>query len=342
MKRSLLVFLSIPLCSLSNFSAAQTEMPPLPRSMASMGDSITAGLFANFRRQDIIYPWARTLLLSEAALFFPKKNIDYLEKQHLSWSTGVDFLGRVASHASRLEKLNGRADLEIFNAAVSGDSSIDLVEQVANVFQWSQETLGQAVPDYVTLMIGPNDACAENTNAMTQIGLYQERVAAALDSLLVAGKNSKVLISVIPNVETLRTVAKNARLLGIAPIARCQNLWELIKLCPTLTTLDDPTERAKVAQRVVDYNFALKQAVDEKVGIYGDRVRLASEPYQIAFSADDLSIDCFHPNTRGQNLLAASSWRSSWWASPSEKAGPLVVPAAVEVEESELRLEAQP
>lgn len=289
---------------------------PLPHSMASMGDSITAGMFANFRRQDFIFPWTRLYLIGELIFSSLGKNLDLKERRQLSWATGLDSRGRVQSHALRLEKLWDRrgSDVAIYNAAVSGADSEALESQYLRLRKWSEQTLQQAAPDYVTLLLGPNDICAKNVNEMTDVGTYQARVQNIVHALVASEGKTRVLVSTLPDVETLRKIALKARLSGIGLLGRCENLWKLAKTCPTLTLTNDPEDRARVAERVLAYNEALRQIVENEGKIFGDRVRLAPQTYDIKFTANDLSIDCFHPNPKGQQKISDATWAASWWA----------------------------
>ncbi len=294
--------------------AAKAEEVPLPRSVASMGDSITAGMFANFKRQEMIFPWVQTHFEIEMAAFFATKDVGVLERRRLSWSTGIDRSNQVTSHVSRILDLNGRRRFPIFEAAVSGNDSSNLQDQLNQILTWSRANLSQSAPDYVTILIGPNDICADSAAQMTDTQIFKDRVAAVAESLLSTSASTRILISALPNIENLRSVAKDAILTGVGATARCKDLWKLSKLCPTLTTISDPNERLIIAQRVVDYNQALQKIVEEKLNSYGDRIRFAPEPYNISFTANDLSLDCFHPNVYGQELISESTWKSSWWA----------------------------
>ena len=44
-----------------------------------------------------------------------------------------------------------------------------------------------------------------------------------------------------------------------------------------------------------------------------DSIRFASEIYDYNFSDNDISLDCFHPNKAGQQILSDITWEKSWW-----------------------------
>ena len=69
-----------------------------------------------------------------------------------------------------------------------------------------------------------------------------------------------------------------------------------------------------MAQRVRDYNYALRDLAETRARDFGDRVRFSEGAYGNNFTADDVSVDCFHPNPEGQNKIAESTWHGNWWA----------------------------
>jgi len=307
---------------------AERERVPLPRSMGALGDSMTAAALANFKRQDGIWPWSQAYLAGEAAVlgvlfggFGTDAAMKVVDRRHLSWATGIDPLHRMMSHGSRLNYMT-KGNVKLGNFAISGAHAgpregyrSNLVDaQLPNLLQWSRETLGQEAPDYVVILIGANDICEENTDEMTPVNVYQNRVATAVDTVLARNPASHVLISSIPNIEALRETAREARLMPPV-LSRCEDVWKMAyaKHCGTLTMEADPLERQKISQRVREYNFALKDIADSRSAQLGDRVRFAEKTYEAQLTPDLLSVDCFHPNPLGQDLIAASTWESSWW-----------------------------
>ncbi len=284
----------------------------LPKSMGSIGDSMTAGALADFKRQEFGLPWEEARLLIKLIQFGASKDVEKVEARHLSWSGGYDTKQRVYSHSYRLSAI-ARLDHQMptANVAVSGNESKDIWDQAGRLNIWAEENFNQAYPDYVTLMIGPNDICADTADEMVSTIDYHANIAKVVDEVLARSPQSRILINSLPNIEKLRMVAYDKRLyIGLT----CEKLWKKIKLCPTLTTESDPNERAKIAQRVIDYNDALQDIVDSRTPSYGDRVRLSRAAYAVDFTENDLSVDCFHPNPFGQEKLATVSFADSWWA----------------------------
>jgi lysophospholipase L1-like esterase len=291
----------------------------LPASMGALGDSITAGAIASYSREQASNPLVQTFLLGKLLRGILTKDFSSVESPDFSWSTGLDSRQRVMSHAQRLRALvNAQPDAPRFvahNSAISGAVARTVrTRQLPELQAWSRLTLGQDAPDYVTLLIGPNDICADKVEDMTSTADYIADVSAVVDEMLEKSPRTRVLMVGLPNIASLQGVAREAKLIGRGHIAgTCGELWKTAKFCPTLTLEDDPANRAIIAERVLQYNEALANLATQRATQFGDRIRFADKVYGHAFTADDISIDCFHPGPRGQNILADESWKSSWW-----------------------------
>ncbi len=314
------ILFSMATASASSWDVSANPAVPerLPASMGALGDSMTAGALAMFRRQDFVLPWTELMVALRALAYGLTSDLDKVESRKLSWASGYDTYRRVESHSYRLTQIaHLKKQIPTFNAAVSGAESRDVLNnQLDRMSAWSLKTVNKTYPDYVTLMIGPNDVCADSAAQMVDTPTYHANISRIVDDILVRSPGSKVVVGSLPNIEALRSVAKDARLYwGVS----CEKLWQTVTLCPTLTTENDPYERARVAARVSDFNNALKDIVESRREEFGDRIRFAAKTYQIAFTANHLSIDCFHPNPEGQALLADATWEASWWTQEWKK-----------------------
>ncbi len=287
------------------------QLNRMPQSIGALGDSMTAGALANYRRQESYLPWVLLGLLSDALQYGATRSVRSIEQPKLSWATGSSRLIRsMPSHYNRLASMVPHK-IHSYNASLSGAESQDVLDdQLEEMRGWSRRSVGQDFPDYVSLLIGANDLCAKSPDQMVQTVDYYANVEAVVGEILDASPNSKVVISSLPNVVKLREVAKNARdFLAL----RCEQVWKKVKLCPTLTTLGDPESREKLQNRLDQYNEALQEIVREQRERHGDRVRYAKHVYQEDFTSRELSVDCFHPNKEGQARLAESTFRDTWW-----------------------------
>jgi PKD repeat protein len=198
-------------------AAAAAADPPLPSSMAAVGDSIT-----------------------RAASTGGTLGADYPAN---SWSTGTN--ATVDSHARRLGALG--AQLTTHNLAVSGAKMVDLDGQMANVVN--------VQPDYVTVLIGGNDLCTDTVGQMTSVADFRAQFQTAMTRLMGGTTDTVVYVVSIPNVYQLWNLFKGnwwARFIwSTADI--CQSLLAN----PTSNQQPDVDRRATVQQRNVAYNAEL-------------------------------------------------------------------------------------
>ena len=202
-------------------AAAATTPPPLPNSMAAVGDSIT-----------------------QAASTGGSLGTDYPAN---SWSTGTN--STVNSHYLRLLALNSGISGKNYNRSVSGAKMADLAGQM--------QTAAALQPDYLTVLIGGNDLCTDTAVQMTEVIDFRAQFETAMATLASGSPNTNIYLSSIPNVYHLWELFKGnwwARFIWSAG-GVCQSLLAN----PTSTNQTDVDRRASVAQRNVDYNTALAE-----------------------------------------------------------------------------------
>jgi lysophospholipase L1-like esterase len=245
-------------------SPALAVSVPAPSSMASLGDSITRGF--------------------NACGF-------YVDCTSRSFSTGSE--SAINSHYLRIRAINPAIDGHNHNDAQSGAVSADLATQASTA-------VGQGV-EYVTVLIGANDACASSEAGMTSVATFRTRIDQGLSTLRTGLPNARVLVISVPDIKQLWSVGKGSSLARTA--------WGLFGICqsmlanPTSTAAADVARRDRVRQRVVDYNTQLAAAC----AAYGDRCRFDGNAlFGYQFSLSQISgWDYFHPNAAGQTALAS-------------------------------------
>ena len=151
-------------------AAAATE--PIPNSMSSLGDSITRGY--------------------DACGFF----IDCPQR---SWSTGT--YSTVDSHYLAILTKNATISGHNNNDAKTGAKMIDLNGQ-------AQAAVSQKV-DYVTILIGANDACTSTEAAMTAVDTFGAQFEQAMTTLSNGLPNARIFVSSIPNPYRLWQIGKD-------------------------------------------------------------------------------------------------------------------------------------
>lgn len=195
--------------------------PPLPASIAAVGDSIT-----------------------QAASSGGSLGADYPQN---SWSTGTN--SSVNSHYLRLLALNPAISGRNYNRSVSGAKMINLNAQMQGV--------ATLQPEYLTVLIGGNDLCTNTVGEMTSVSAFRTQFAAAMATLSAGSPNTNVYVSSIPDVYHLWDLFKGnfwARF-----VWSVGNICQSLLANPTSTTAADVARRAAVAQRNVDFNTQLAE-----------------------------------------------------------------------------------
>ncbi len=249
------------------------QVPPAtkgyPSSMVALGDSLTAGFGSCF----VPLPCPRN-----------------------SWSTGDGV--QVDSHYLRILEKNPAMRGHSRNLAVPGAASAALVGQ-------ARAAVRQRA-DYVTILIGANDACRASVDAMTPIDGFRSQVSAALGVIKAAQPRARVLLVAIPDIYRVWEVGHNSR---VARAAWRSGVCRSLLANPTSTASADVSRRAAVRSRVTAYNRQLAAACSA----YGSRCRFAGGTADVRFELRMLSaIDFFHPNASGQQQLAARSYPGSF------------------------------
>ena len=206
------------LLATSTLSAAAAT--PLPRSIASTGDSITRAYNTGF---------------------FP-----YVDNPSASWSTGTN--SSVRSHYSRLLALQPLISGHVYNDARSGAKMIDLSGQLA--------TAAKQRVDYVTVLMGGNDVCTSSESAMTSVATFRSQFVTAMNTFTASSPSTRVYVVSIPNVYNLWAVLKDnltARAVW-ALFGVCQSMLAN----PQSTAQADVDRRARVLQRDIDFNATLQ------------------------------------------------------------------------------------
>ena len=266
---SLLVALTAALL-LPGLPASADPGPP-PESMASLGDSITRGFNA--------CGW-------------------YYDCTSRSWSTGS--YSTVNSHYRRILAKNPAISGKNHNDARSGAKASDMYGQAGTA-------VSQGV-QYVTLLIGANDACTSSESTMTAVTTFRSQINSALSRLKSGLPNAKVYVVSIPDIKRLWHIGKDN--------SSARSAWSGFGICqsmlanPTSTSAEDEARRTRVRQRVVDFNTQLAQACAASgTNCTFDGNAIFNYPFVLSQVS---GWDYFHPNTEGQRVLADVSYRAGF------------------------------
>jgi len=238
----------------------------LPSSMVALGDSITAGYGS---------------CLAPTAC--PRN----------SWSTGDGT--QVNSHYRRIRAENPAIRGHARNLSVPGATSADLPRQAA----------AASTVEYVTVLIGANDACRGGIDDMTPVDTFRGRLDAALDTLGTRMPKADVLVVSIPDVYRVWEVGHNN---AVARRIWAGGVCPALLANPTSTAQADRARRETFRNRVDAYNRELSAACRAHDNCRYD----GGAAHEVKFGLDQLTaLDFFHPNAAGQNKLAAVTWSLS-------------------------------
>jgi lysophospholipase L1-like esterase len=239
-----------------------------PQSIAALGDSITRAF------------------LSDNTLDAPQN----------SWSTGTD--ATVNSHYRRILAAEPAVSGHSSNLAVSGSTISALPGQAS-----------QAVADnrqYITILIGGNDVCSGTEAEMTPVATYRSQFTQALTTLSGGLPDARIFVASLPNIYGVWEVAHTNQL--------AQAIWSAYDVCPAMfvnpTSLAqaDVERRARVRQRILDFNTQLAEVCALFIHCRFDGGAVTNGVIQPA----DLAADYFHPSLSGQGRLAAATYQQTF------------------------------
>jgi lysophospholipase L1-like esterase len=241
-----------------------------PNSIAATGDSITRAFNAGA--------------------------VPFTDAPWNSWSTGAL---RSWTHYRRILAANPRIFGRSYNDARSGARMADLERQAGLAVAQRAE--------YVTILMGANDACASSTSAMTPVAEFRAQFERAVQRLAAGSPTSRLYVISIPNAYRLW------RLFHDDPDAVFR--WRLTGFCksllarPTSTAPEDEARRQRVRQRIIDYNAVLADVCALYVQCRYD----GGAVFSYRFQPEHVSTrDYFHPSLAGQRALARVTWAAGY------------------------------
>lgn len=208
-----------------------------------------------------------------------------------SWATGDD----VDSHAKRL----GVPREAVHNDARTGARMNELDDQ-------ARVAVGQGV-EYVTVLLGANDACRDKESQMTSVSEFEQQLREGLTVLRQGLPGVRVLVVSIPDLARLWEVARGERMArAVWSTGICQTMLG----DPESTKPDDIERRQRVRDRVVAFNEVLRKTCNE----WAEQCRYDGGAVNAhRFTKNDLSHwDWFHPSGQGQGVIADLTSRNGF------------------------------
>ncbi|MEO5951296.1 MAG: SGNH/GDSL hydrolase family protein [Chloroflexia bacterium] len=242
-----------------------------PNSMASTGDSITRG--------------------------FNTGATPFTDSPANSWTTGTN--ASVNTHYLRILSNNPLINAQVNNDAVTGAIMADLYSQATNVVSQGAQ--------YVTILLGANDACADTEPEMTSVSDYRTQFMAGMNTLSTGLPDARIYVLSVPNLYNLWFILKDN--------ASARFTWNLLGICQTMlanplsTAPADVERRNRVRQRVIDYNTQLAEICASYIHCRFDN----NAAFNIAFVPADVSTrDYFHPTITGQAKIAEYTYSAGF------------------------------
>ncbi|NQX03599.1 hypothetical protein HQQ82_02165 [Rathayibacter sp. VKM Ac-2856] len=245
-----------------------------------------------------------------------------------SWATGTS--PQVHSIAARLQQANPGRIVQADNFAKSGSRIADVAEAV------DLARASGASPELVTVLVGGNDLCSPDVPAgpdgyaMTPAADFSASATRLLEQITVTWPRAKVLVASVPDIASEWQAVKG----GSGEL-----IWRLFSVCRTTRGADAANHAqtgaaytaavGAAAERTTQYNEALADACSAA----GPRcVWDGGALARTAISSDLLStVDWFHPNVRGQALIAEVVWGARAvrdWAVPPSSSAPAAIRGA--------------
>lgn len=264
-----------PISAAKSMPYAETIAVPAivgyPNSMASTGDSITRA--------------------------FNTGANPFTDAPLNSWSTGTNAL--VNSHYSRILNDNPPINGHSYNDAVTGAVMADLNGQAGSV-------VSQGV-QYVTILLGANDACTSAESQMTPVATYRAQFQAAISTLSSGLPDARIYVLSVPNIYNLWFILKDN--------SSARSIWSLFNICQSMLAnplSKDPADvarRNRVLQRVVDYNTQLAEVCANYIHCRFDNNAVFNAPF---VPGDVSTRDYFHPTVAGQAKIADGSYAAGF------------------------------
>ena len=172
MRRAVISLLAALALVVGVVPTASAAAPPVPHSMAAIGDSISQAV-------DVCC-W-------------------YGNHPANSWSTGYSSYDGVTSHYERLRALNGAISGHEYNDSVSGARMSDAPRQATSAVSQGAQ--------YVTILMGANDVCTSSPSTMTSVDTFRQQYQQAL-GILNSGLSptAHIFVASIPDIYHLRQI----------------------------------------------------------------------------------------------------------------------------------------
>lgn len=282
-----------------------------PFLMGSMGDSITAGTFANTAPPRLIFHDLGAFLEAQS------EELGSLDSNpELSWSGG----DLIESHFKKLGKLlesSGQASsLEVLNISKPGIKMNAMVAQAQALLRHLASG-SNLILKYVTLFAGSNDLCGKGDASLDEKAIYDD----LMKSIEVLQKIQdqqprdpiRILVVGIPKVSDLASpdILRAKTHLGFS----CEVLRDKIfKTCTTLLNWRTESQYQQSLEIIFRMNRLIEKVVqDAQLRFPVMRFHFTWKLFYSEILMSHLAFDCFHPNKNGQQSISELLWEQQPW-----------------------------
>jgi hypothetical protein len=166
---------------------------------------------------------------------------------------------------------------------------------------------GQHV-EYVTILIGAAEVCKTTEEAMTTVADFGSQFQTALSALSLGSPDARIYVSSIWDIYQLWSIlhTNSAATSNVWWSSFC---WSMLGNATSMAQADID-RRARVRQRIIDFNTQLQQVCAQYIHCRFDNNAVFNNA--VATTADVSTVDYFHPSLTGQTLLASVSYPASF------------------------------
>jgi len=259
-----------------------------PKRLISLGDSITRAFDATLPADNLSQSW-----VNGKHGFFER----------------LFGLPDVQSHNQRISEIFGDSGRRNVVAARNG-------AKVASLDDQAREAANRNFT-YATVLIGGNDVCRDSIADLPTDYEFTVDAAIGLVELFQSlPDGATVQVVAIPDIKRLYEIGIDKTALGVVD---CEFLWRFTAMgfpCGSMLSPDNTeADREYVRQRNIRYNQILEFLTAIGVRKFPNLfISFTDVTFTYPFSADDVSnIDCYHPSSRGQRLIARETWEAGFF-----------------------------
>jgi len=282
-------------------TASAHEKGPEKYLMAAMGDSITAGFFADTH--------IKTIAVPDLSILPPFTN-----KKSDSWASGRSIYSHYLLLETSLHQAGDLTPIDVDNEAVPGNQAADMVAQAKKIRKKMKKGHYQALK-YVVLFIGANDACSDDTPLGTPEGTIRKGLEETFDVLsqIPQAEPIRVLMAGIPKSPDLARpeVTQSKTIFGLS-CSFFRN--DFLQSCTPLLDWKSNEEYEKRVAVVEHVNQVLEDAAHEANARHPNlQVVFTNQLFHTAIGPELLAFDCFHPSREGQQTISSTLWAQQPW-----------------------------